>query len=52
MMFETSAYRANNYAMRQIYNSGGFGKLLYAEGEYWHCSENGIASYKNWWKKL
>lgn len=48
MMFETSAYRANNYAMRQIYNAGGFGKILYAEGEYWHYSKNGIASYNNW----
>jgi hypothetical protein len=34
--------------MRQIYNAGGFGKIVYAEGEYWHYSEKGIASYKNW----
>lgn len=48
MMFETSMFRANHYAMRQIYNAGGFGKVVYTEGEYWHYSENGIGSYKNW----
>jgi len=48
MMFETSVYRANLYAMRQIYRAGGFGKLVYAEGEYWHYSEHGIDSFKNW----
>ncbi len=48
MMFETSAFHANIYAMRQIYNAGGFGEIFYAEGEYWHYSENGIDSYKNW----
>ncbi|HBE41063.1 MAG TPA: gfo/Idh/MocA family oxidoreductase [Bacteroidales bacterium] len=36
MMFETSCFRADNYAMRQIYNAGGFGKLVYSEGEYFH----------------
>jgi predicted dehydrogenase len=48
MMFETSCFRENLYAMRQIYKAGGFGKIVYAEGEYWHYSEKGIASYKNW----
>lgn len=48
MMFETSMFRENHYAMRQIYNAGGFGKIMYAEGEYWHYSEKGIASYNNW----
>jgi predicted dehydrogenase len=48
MMFETSCYHEDLYAMRQIYNAGGFGKLVYSEGEYWHYSEKGIASYKNW----
>ncbi len=59
MMFETSCFRANNYAMRQIYKAGGFGKLVYSEGEYFHApgkpaspaekktvSEPG--SYKGW----
>jgi hypothetical protein len=48
MMFETSMFRENHYAMRQIYNAGGFGKIMYAEGEYWHYSEKGIGSYNNW----
>ncbi len=48
MMFETSIYRENLFAMRQIYKAGGFGRILYAEGEYWHYSKNGIASYNNW----
>lgn len=61
MMFETSMYRANLYAMRQIYKAGGFGELIYSEGEYYHgpstASEPvgpipptpyGSNSYKNW----
>lgn len=48
MMFETSCFRENLYAMREIYNAGGFGEVVYSEGEYWHYSENGIDSYKNW----
>lgn len=48
MMFETSIYRENLYAMRQLYLSGCLGKIVYAEGEYWHYSENGIPSYKEW----
>jgi predicted dehydrogenase len=51
MMFETSMFRANLYAMRQIYNAGGFGKIVYAEGEYWHYADPnkpGIGSYNNW----
>ena len=51
MMFETSMFRANLYAMRQIYNAGGFGKIVYAEGEYWHYvdpNQPWIGSYNNW----
>ncbi|WP_298646036.1 Gfo/Idh/MocA family oxidoreductase [uncultured Proteiniphilum sp.] len=48
MMFETSMFRENLYAMRQLYRAGCLGKLVYAEGEYWHYSEKGIESYKNW----
>lgn len=48
MMFETSAYRESLYAMRQIYNAGGFGKLVYAEGEYFHYGIEHIDSYKKW----
>jgi predicted dehydrogenase len=53
MMFETSCFRANNYAMRQLYKAGAFGKLVYSEGEYYHGpslkgNEAPIGSYKNW----
>lgn len=48
MMFETSCFREDLYAMRQIYKTGGFGKLVYSEGEYWHYSEKGLRSYNNW----
>ncbi|NLO02507.1 MAG: Gfo/Idh/MocA family oxidoreductase [Bacteroidales bacterium] len=48
MMFETSYFRENLYAMRQIYKAGGFGKIIYAEGEYWHYSADGIDSLNNW----
>lgn len=52
MMFETSMYRENLYSMHKIYKAGGFGKLVYAEGEYWHYSENGIPSFKDWRKGM
>ena len=61
MMFETSMFRANLYAMRQIYKAGGFGELIYSEGEYYHGpsadsepvgpirpTPYGSNSYKNW----
>ncbi len=48
MMFETSCFRADLYAMRQIYDTGGFGKLVYSEGEYFHYMEEPIDSYKGW----
>lgn len=48
MMFETSMFHERLYAMRQIHKAGGFGKIVYAEGEYWHYSEKGIRSYNNW----
>ncbi len=50
MMFETSMFRENLYAMRQIYKAGGFGKIVYAEGEYWHYlgDNESIGSYKGW----
>jgi len=34
--------------MREIYKAGGFGKLLYSEGEYYHWCPTPIPSYKNW----
>ena len=48
MMFETSSFHDDCYAMRQIYNSGGFGKMVYSEGEYYHFMETPIDSYKGW----
>ena len=48
MMYETSMYRENLYAMRQLYLAGALGKLAYAEGEYWHYSAQGIDSFRNW----
>lgn len=48
MMFETSYFRPDCYAMRTIYNTGGFGELVYAEGEYYHYAVSSIDSYKNW----
>jgi predicted dehydrogenase len=48
MMFETSYFHEDLHAMRQIYRAGGFGKLIYSEGEYYHYSADPIASYKDW----
>jgi len=48
MLFETSCYHADLYAMRRIYEAGGFGELVYSEGEYFHYACSVIASYKDW----
>ena len=48
MMFETSSYRADLYAMNVIYSAGGFGKIIYAEGEYFHYMYDPIPSFKGW----
>ncbi len=48
MMFETSCFHEDLCAMRQIYRAGGFGKLLYSEGEYYHWMPDPIPSYKDW----
>jgi hypothetical protein len=48
MMFDTSCYRADCYAMWQIYQAGGFGRFVYSEGEYHHDHSQQIGSYKNW----
>jgi predicted dehydrogenase len=48
MMFETSCYHEDLHAMRQIYHAGGFGKLVYAEGEYFHYCPEPIPSYQGW----
>ena len=48
MMFETSYYHDDLHAMRTIYNAGALGKLIYAEGEYYHYMPEPIDSYKGW----
>jgi len=48
MMFETSAFHEDCYAMRQIYNADGFGTLVYSEGEYYHHLPEPLDSYKRW----
>lgn len=48
MLFETSCFHDDCHAMRQIYRAGGFGKLVYAEGEYYHWMPDPIPSYKDW----
>jgi predicted dehydrogenase len=48
MMFETSCFHADLHAMRTLYQAGAFGKLLYAEGEYYHYAADPIPSYREW----
>jgi len=48
MMAETSCYHASCHAMRTIYRAGGFGRLVYSEGEYYHHVTAPIDSYKGW----
>lgn len=48
MMFETSCFREDLYAMRKIYEAGGLGKLIYSEGEYFHYMSEPIASFRDW----
>jgi predicted dehydrogenase len=48
MMFETSCFHEDLHAMREIYQAGGLGKLVYSEGEYYHYMAEPIPSYKDW----
>ena len=48
MMFETSYFHEDLHAMRQIYNAGKLGKLVYSEGEYFHYMAEPIPSHKDW----
>jgi predicted dehydrogenase len=48
MMAETSFFREDCWSMRQIYRAGGFGRLVYSEGEYFHHMSKPLPSYKNW----
>lgn len=48
MMFETSCFHKDLYAMRQLYKSNAFGKLVYSEGEYYHYAPKPFPSHKDW----
>ncbi len=48
MMFETSCYHDDLYAMGEIFKAGGLGKLVHSEGEYYHYMEEPLPSYKEW----
>ncbi len=48
MMAETSFFHDDCYAMRQIYRAGGFGRVIYSEGEYFHYVPTPIDSFKGW----
>jgi len=48
MMFETSCFHEELYAMRQLYKDGKLGKILYSEGEYFHYQSTPLPSYKEW----
>lgn len=50
-LYETTAFRPQAIAMRRIYEAGGFGQMVYTEGEYFHLNNPGgknIGSYKGW----
>ncbi len=48
MMFETSCFHDDLYAMTKLYNAGKLGKLIYSEGEYYHYMPTPLDSYKGW----
>lgn len=48
MMFETSMFRSNLYSMRQLYQAGDLGEIVYSEGEYYHYMPEPIDSYQGW----
>jgi predicted dehydrogenase len=48
MMFETSSFHEDLYAMRQLYAAGELGQIVYSEGEYFHYSEQPLPSYRDW----
>ncbi len=48
MMAESSSYHADLYAMKLIYEHGGFGKIVYSEGEYYHYDVDTAWGWKEW----
>jgi len=47
-MFETSSFHDDVYAARKIYAHGGFGQMVYTEGEYYHYGAGSMPGYRNW----
>ena len=45
MMFETSCGHADLWALRQRYEAGELGKIIYSEGEYYHYMPNPYPGY-------
>jgi predicted dehydrogenase len=48
MLNETSCFRPDCFAMREIYDANEFGRMLYTEGEYYHYMDRPIDSFKGW----
>ena len=48
MMFETSYFHEDLYNMRELYRVGALGKVVYAEGEYWHYFPTPLAAHEGW----
>lgn len=48
MLFETSYFHDDLFLMRELFKGGHLGRVLFAEGEYYHYSPEPIDSYKGW----
>lgn len=48
MMAESSSYHADLYNMKLIYEHGGFGRIIYSEGEYYHYNVDTAWGWKEW----
>ena len=48
MMFETSYFHDDVCCMREMYRAGALGKVIYAEGEYWHYFGTPLAAHEGW----
>jgi predicted dehydrogenase len=48
MMFETSYFHDDLYAMREMYRAGALGKVIYSEGEYWHYFGEPLPGHEGW----
>jgi predicted dehydrogenase len=48
MMFETSSFHEDLYAMRKLYDAGELGQIVYSEGEYFHYGDKPLPSYEGW----